>query len=219
MTDTPNHQAASPAERLMRDADSLTKRLGTTLDPSSKGPMLTPATHEAIERLKIPASQGLLAALDLKPSLTSQAYQASAAGGRPGVTAETNLLAALVQANSAVRFVYELEYQMREFAATLADPKGAGLRLVQFGGTVQIDVENVTAGNQGIVVFDGRNDSGRKARLVSHFSQVSVLLCELPDDQSHNPIGFHVRQDAQSTEFAVTVPATDDSQPDAPEDR
>lgn len=97
----------------------------------------------------------------------------------------------MLRLKSIPEFAYEaLVEQIREFQDQL--PEDRELGFIANGGGVLIHPSTVRLWGQ-MIVFEGVDESGRRARLIQHYTQANVIMLavEAVEDQARR-IGFHV---------------------------
>jgi hypothetical protein len=96
------------------------------------------------------------------------------------------------QYNNPVIGVFEaLGDYIKEFEAELDQDHEIGARIVQFGSSLQIHVQNVGYTPPSLITFSGKTSEGDPVQLIQHVSQLSFLLVSLKkiDEQPYR-IGF-----------------------------
>lgn len=96
------------------------------------------------------------------------------------------------QYNNPVIGVFEaLGDYIKEFEAELDQDHEIGARIVQFGSSLQIHVQNVGYTTPSLITFSGKTSEGDPVQLIQHVSQLSFLLVSLKkiDEQPYR-IGF-----------------------------
>jgi hypothetical protein len=84
-----------------------------------------------------------------------------------------------------------LTNQIRIFERALTGSEAVGAMLASFGQSVLLQVHTVSRAGQ-FVCMEGINSNGDEARLVQHFTQVSLMLTKIKvaPEKPRRPIGF-----------------------------
>lgn len=84
-----------------------------------------------------------------------------------------------------------IKKQITQFEQSLAASEAVGVMLASFGQSTLLNVHTVSLSGQ-FICMDGANSDGHQARLVQHFTQVSLLLVkvQLAPEKPRRPIGF-----------------------------
>jgi hypothetical protein len=102
-----------------------------------------------------------------------------------------NPLVTSVQANQASEFCKRLVRWINDFEAQLDAKSEVGIRLVSFGETVVLRLDDIAYSNPSLIMFKGRTERGDDpAELVQHVSQISILLVKLRLKGPKRRIGF-----------------------------
>ncbi len=103
----------------------------------------------------------------------------------------------ITQQNYAQAFYERLILYIVEFEKGLREDEEVGARLVSFGESMEIHIDNVGYWNPSLICFYGRDNSGREVQLVQHVSQISLLLMKVPRiaDQKPVRIGFKLQKE------------------------
>lgn len=112
----------------------------------------------------------------------------------PAVTLPPNPLVESVEANYASAFYERLGKWINDFNQSLDDEHEVGARLVSFGQTVTVRLEDIGYWNPSLLSFRGKTEDGSPVQLIQHVTQISVLLVRLPRSDPSEPkrsIGFH----------------------------
>lgn len=107
------------------------------------------------------------------------------------VSSLANLASRDVTLNPA-KWTYErLGNYIKAFEADLDDEHEVGARLVSFGSTITVHIENMGYHGPDIITFYGKNEQNEAVQLIQHTSQLSVLLIAVKK-QADKPrrIGF-----------------------------
>lgn len=95
--------------------------------------------------------------------------------------------------NLADEFHHRLIRWINDFHKSLDDEHEVGARLVTFGQSMTIHIEDIGYWNPSLISFKGRSEDGNPVELIQHVSQISVLLIALRrvrSDTPKRPIGF-----------------------------
>lgn len=65
---------------------------------------------------------------------------------------------------------------INEFDNELDNDHEVGMRLVNFGQTIQFHVVDLGFYNPGLIIFYGKQETGESIQLMQHISQISFLL-------------------------------------------
>lgn len=98
--------------------------------------------------------------------------------------------------NYAQAFYERLILYIVEFEKGLKEDEEVGARLVSFGESMEIHIDNLGYWNPSLICFYGRDNNGREVQLVQHVSQISILLMKVPRIADRKPvrIGFKLQQ-------------------------
>lgn len=97
------------------------------------------------------------------------------------------------QHERASEFHKRLMHYINDFDANLDQEHEVGIRLVNFGQTVQFTVHVIGYYNPKLISFYGELADGSKVQLVQHVNQISFLLLAVKrkhPEQPKQPIGF-----------------------------
>ena len=99
--------------------------------------------------------------------------------------------------NYAQAFYERLILYIVEFEKGLKEDEEVGARLVSFGESMEIHIDNLGDWNPSLICFYGRDNNGREVQLVQHVSQISILLMKVPRIADRKPvrIGFKLQND------------------------
>lgn len=95
--------------------------------------------------------------------------------------------------NLADEFHRRLIVWINDFHKSLDNEHEVGARLVTFGQSMTIHIEDIGYWNPSLISFKGRSEDGNPVELIQHVSQISVLLIALKRerlDVPKRPIGF-----------------------------
>jgi hypothetical protein len=90
-------------------------------------------------------------------------------------------------------FFRQLSHYMDEFDKSLDQEHEVGIKLVNFGQTVQFTVQNIGYYNPKLICFYGEMPDGSAIQLIQHVNQISFLLTAVQrknPEQPKRPIGF-----------------------------
>lgn len=93
----------------------------------------------------------------------------------------------------ASEFFKQLSHYMEEFDKELNQEHEVGIKLVNFGQTVQFTVHNIGYFNPKLICFYGEMPDGSAIQLVQHVNQISFLLTAVKrkdPEKPKRPIGF-----------------------------
>ncbi len=89
-----------------------------------------------------------------------------------------------------------------EFEKDLEEDKEVGAKLVNFGETITIQVEDIGYYNPRLICFYGTDTKGQKVQLVQHVNQINLLLIALKRKEKENRprVGFRLAQQLKESE-------------------
>jgi len=93
----------------------------------------------------------------------------------------------------ASQFYKRLMEYVLEFDTHLDNEHEVGIRLVNFGQTIQFSVQKIGYYDPKLICFYGELEDGSRVQLVQHVNQISFLLLSVKrihPDQPKRPIGF-----------------------------
>jgi len=96
--------------------------------------------------------------------------------------------------HTAEGYYERLVKMINEFDASLDSEHEVGVRLVNFGQTIQFHVVDLGFYNPGLIIFHGELDNGDKIQLTQHITQISFLLIAAKRTNPEKPkrrIGFN----------------------------
>ncbi len=97
--------------------------------------------------------------------------------------------------NLADAFYDKLVSIIINFEKNLKTDEEVGARLVSFGETLIIHIDDLGYWNPSLIYFYGRDNNDREVQLVQHVSQISVLLMKVPrTNLQRERIGFKMQQ-------------------------
>lgn len=97
--------------------------------------------------------------------------------------------------NLADAFYDRLTSYIIDFEKELKPEEEVGARLVSFGETIIIHIDNLGYWNPSLICFYGRDNNDREVQLIQHVSQISVLLMKVPrTNPERERIGFKLRK-------------------------
>lgn len=100
--------------------------------------------------------------------------------------------------NHAQAFHDRLVHYIVEFEKGLKEDEEVGARLVSFGESLEIHIDNLGYWNPSLICFYGRDANGRELQLVQHVSQISLLFMKVPRTNTEpERIGFKLQQQRQ----------------------
>jgi hypothetical protein len=91
------------------------------------------------------------------------------------------------------------------FEKDLKPDEEVGARLISFGETMIIHIDDLGYWNPSLICFYGRDNSNREVQLIQHVTQISILLIKVPrTDPKRERIGYKLQheqnQDNQTKE-------------------
>jgi hypothetical protein len=87
------------------------------------------------------------------------------------------------------------------FEEELDKTKEIGARLVNFGPSEAVSIENVSYWGPDLIIFQGTNIDGHPVELLQHYTQVNVLLVAVPaKNDPPRRIGFILEHKLQQKE-------------------
>ncbi len=92
----------------------------------------------------------------------------------------------------ASMFAEQIHREMCSFDANLNDDEAVGVKLVQYGESIQFHIEGVGFQNPYLLYFHGRMEDGSPVKLIQHVSQISFIMLKLKRqvEAPKRPIGF-----------------------------
>lgn len=90
-------------------------------------------------------------------------------------------------------FFKKLSHYMDEFDKSLNQEHEVGIKLVNFGQTVQFTVHNIGYYNPKLICFYGEMPDGSAIQLIQHVNQINFLLTAVNrknPEEPKRPIGF-----------------------------
>lgn len=96
--------------------------------------------------------------------------------------------------NLADAFYERLIESIVDFEKALNADEEVGVRLVSFGETIIIHIDDLGYWNPSLVYFFGRDNNNREVQLIQHVTQISVLLMKVPRINNRERIGFKLQQ-------------------------
>jgi len=89
-----------------------------------------------------------------------------------------------------------------EFEKNLEEDKEVGLKLVNFGETITIHVEDIGFYNPRLICFYGIDGNGQKVQLIQHVNQLNFLLIAVKrEEKKERPrVGFKLSQQLKEQE-------------------
>jgi len=97
--------------------------------------------------------------------------------------------------NLADAFYDRLVSIIIDFEKNLNTDEEVGARLLSFGETIIIHIDDIGYWNPSLIYFYGRDNNDREVKLVQHVSQISVLLMKVPrTNLQRERIGFKMQQ-------------------------
>ena len=101
--------------------------------------------------------------------------------------------AEIAMSNSAEAISQRLFEAIRAYQYSLPDKEDVALQVVTFGSNTTILVERIGYIGSNLVVFGGKDSSGKLLELIQHISQLSFLMMVAPKPAVEEPkrqIGF-----------------------------
>lgn len=101
--------------------------------------------------------------------------------------------------NLADEFYRRLYDYIVKFENGLGENEEVALKLVSFGETVTIIVEDLGYWNPSLITFHGKTLKGERVKLIQHVSQISFLLIAVKTERPVQPqerIGFKLAEAA-----------------------
>ena len=96
--------------------------------------------------------------------------------------------------NHANAFYDRLVSIIVDFEKNLNSDEEVGARLVSFGETIIMHIDDLGYWNPSLIYFYGRDNNDREVQLVQHVSQISVLLMKVPrTNPERERIGFKMQ--------------------------
>jgi len=108
--------------------------------------------------------------------------------------------------NLADEFHRRLVDYVEAFENKLTDHEQIALKLVSFGETVTIIVEDIGYWNPSLISFYGKNMNDERVQLIQHISQISFLLIAIKVAEPVAPrrrIGFRLKHELEDEEKKI----------------
>lgn len=87
------------------------------------------------------------------------------------------------------------------FEKELEDNEEVGAKLVSFGESIMIHIQDIGYWNPRLISFEGIDLQGQKVQLIQHVNQISILLIKLQRTNTERErIGFKLSQDLKKDE-------------------
>jgi hypothetical protein len=84
------------------------------------------------------------------------------------------------------------------FEKELKENEEVGAKLITFGESIIIHIDDIGYWNPRLITFDGYDTTGQKVKLIQHVNQISVLLIKLERTHPERPrIGFKLSKDLE----------------------
>jgi hypothetical protein len=97
--------------------------------------------------------------------------------------------------NHADAFYDRLTSYIIDFEKKLNAEEEVGVRLVSFGESIIIHIDDLGYWNPSLICFYGRDTNDREVQLIQHVSQISVLLMKVSRiNPERERIGFKLQQ-------------------------
>ncbi|MCF8410269.1 MAG: hypothetical protein K9G31_03155 [Crocinitomicaceae bacterium] len=113
----------------------------------------------------------------------------------PKITPKIPNIPEIKNHNLADAFYEKLVNIIIDFEKNLNTDEEVGARLVSFGETIIIHIDDLGYWNPSLIYFYGRDNNDREVQLVQHVSQISVLLMKVPrTNLQRERIGFKMQQ-------------------------
>lgn len=109
--------------------------------------------------------------------------------------------------NLADEFHRRLIEWINDFHRDLDQEYEVGARLVNFGQSVTIHIDDIGYWNPSLISFSGKTEDGKQVELIQHVTQISILLVALKReniDQPKRPIGFANWEEYDETKQSKT---------------
>ena len=101
-----------------------------------------------------------------------------------------------VNGNLASEFYKRLVKYIVDFENKLQETEEVGAKLVSFGESILIHVDNMGYWNPSLICFYGKDTNGNSVQLVQHITQISYLLIAVPRMNPERPrLGFKLQND------------------------
>ena len=113
------------------------------------------------------------------------------------------LQAELQDAQHASGFYRRLMEMIVEFEEKIDRDKEVGIKLVTFGQTITLYIDDIGYYNPHLITFEGSDGNGNTVKLIQHTSQISFLLIAIPkrsDEPERRRIGYFLRQRLEEEE-------------------
>ena len=125
----------------------------------------------------------------------------------PNFEAVKPLALTLAQANYASEFYSRLKQYIIEFEQSLSDHEEVALRLVSFGESIIIHVDDISFSDPSLITFTGTLNSGEKVQLIQHVTQLSFVLMAAKTAkpiQERERIGYKLQHERTETHTEET---------------
>ena len=84
-----------------------------------------------------------------------------------------------------------------DFEKELDDSEEVGAKLVTFGESIIIHIEDLGYWNPRLICFYGTDSKGQKVQLIQHVNQISILLIKLDRIPERTRIGYKLSKDLE----------------------
>lgn len=85
-----------------------------------------------------------------------------------------------------------------DFENDLKEDEEVGAKLVNFGESIIISVEDIGYYNPRLICFIGKNNDGNRVQLVQHVNQINFLLIALKRTNKERPrVGFKLKHELE----------------------
>ena len=119
----------------------------------------------------------------------------------PKITSMIPNLPSISNQDYADAFYDRLVSYIINFEKELKEDEEIGARLVSFGETMIIHIDDLGYWNPSLISFYGRDNNEREVQLIQHVSQISILLMKVPrTNKTRERIGFKLKQKQEENE-------------------
>ena len=84
-----------------------------------------------------------------------------------------------------------------DFEKELDDSEEVGAKLVTFGESIIIHIEDLGYWNPRLICFYGTDSEGQKVQLIQHVNQISILLIKLNRIPERTRVGYKLSKDLE----------------------
>ena len=100
----------------------------------------------------------------------------------------------------ALAYFERLAKYIIDFEKELSESEEVGAKLVSFGESIIIHIEDLGYWNPRLICFYGTDSKGQKVQLIQHLNQISVLLIKLKRIPERTRIGYRLSKELDELE-------------------